>query len=201
MIKMITKHIKLFLTLIFALLLIIIVSLCVIHLAPSDSSENASKVYSREQIAKQNIFTLFRWIENGSLDNSEFNNAITAVKKQVKLLKNECAAGRASCAAVYGYLDGDFFGVIKDKYEFMEDNRMLLNRLFIEAGGNVNTAKPRHPWLDIKNNLLDCLENELIICCSKSPEAAKADLTKPEIFVAPDIDSVVSLLRDTFISV
>ena len=162
---------------------------------------NISRIYSREQIAKQNILTLFRWIENGSFGKAELINATAVIKRELKALKKECAINKKPCAAVYACLDNSFFNSLAKGYVFEGDNRQLLNRLFVEAGGNTSTVIPGHPWLDTKNKLLDCLENELIICCSSSAGTAKADLTKPEIFIAPDINSVAGLVEKDFDSV
>ena len=174
------------------------VFLCNTSLHAQDSSKTPPKAFSKEQIAKQNILTLFRWIENGSFEKAELKNATAVIKRQLKILKKECVLGKKICASVYGCLDSAFFNALVKGYEFEGDNRTLLNRLFIAAGGNTDTAVPRHPWLDIKNSLLNCLENESIISCNSPTEKAKTDLTKPEILVAPSIDSVACLVEQGF---
>ncbi len=141
--------------------------------------------YSKEQIAKQNILTLFRWFEEGNLDKTEVKRIIAAVKVQLKVLKNE--------AASYGYLDNNLRNAIIKGYKYDSDMRLLLNFLFtetvtrLELNKNAPGEKPRHPWLDIRNDLVDRLANELAI--SFGATTAKGDLTKPEIFIAPDVVS------------
>jgi len=162
------------------------------------------KTYSREQIAKQNILTLFRWIESGSLEEIELNNLICFIKEQLEILKKESAPGKVSCPQVYGCLDDSFLNAVLKDYGFGSDNRLLLDRLFAEAAGEIKTGKDipeaaaRHPWLDIKNSLTDCLENEVII---SFPGKTNTDLTKPEIFAAPDINSIVDLMNKSILSV
>ena len=147
-----------------------------------DTPKAAAEAYSKEQIIKQNILTLFRWIEGGNLKEAELKNAVSFIKKQ---------------PAVYGYMDNSFFAAFIKGYEFEANNAALLNRLFVAATGKTITTLPRHPWLDIQNNLIDCLENEVIISCSGPAKYAKTDLTKPEIYVAPDINSIVDLVTRT----
>jgi len=164
-----------------------------------DNSGIFKKAYSREQTAKQNILTLFRWIEEGSLNSEELNSSISIIKSQLQILKKECAAGRASCAGVYGYMDNNFFTAVKSKYEPVISNMQLLNNLYSQAvAGKTGPAEPRYPWLDVKNSLIDCLQNEVIICCVSEKEKSKTDLLKPEILVAADIDSVVGLVDGAF---
>jgi len=158
-----------------------------------DIPRETSKTYSQEQVFKQNILTLFRWIEGGCLKETELKNAISFIKKQ-----------KVSCPQVYDYLDDNFLNTVLKGYGFGSDNRLLLDRLFAEAAGKIKTgkgvpeAKARHPWLDIKNSLIDCLENEVII---SFPEKTSADLTKPEIFAAPDISLIVDLVDKSMLSV
>jgi len=175
-------------------LTISLLSLYVSSLYAKDSSKNTSKSLPKEQIARQNILTLFRWIESGDLEKRELNKAVAVIRKQLKILKKECLLQKKPCPAAYGYLDNSFFKALAKGYQFEGNNQPLLNRLFVEAAkGKEDTAVARHPWLDIKNNLLDCLENEVGLCCGTSKEAASADLLKPEIFVAPDVYAVVSI--------
>ena len=199
MIKILDEYMRISRKVLF--LLISTVFLCNGSLYALNNLKDTSITCSKEQIDKQNILTLFRWIEAGNLDKTEAKNAIVVIKKQLMILRKECALGKRSCAAVYGYMDNAFFNTFTDGYEFMGNNRPLLNRLFVEAAKEANTADPRHPWLDIKGNLLDCLENEAGICCGTFTSAVKTDLTKPEIFVAPSIDSVVNLVEGSFSSI
>ena len=167
-------------------------------LATQDISKGSSKTYSKEQIAKQNILNLFRWIEAGDLENREAKNAIVLIRRQLDILNKESALQGKPAAEVYVYLSDSFFKALIREYKFESSNMLLLNRLFVEAAKrsqpnkNVREVVARHPWMDIKNNLLDCLENEVII--------NKVDLSKPEIFVAPEIDSVVGLVEGGFSS-
>ena len=183
-------------------LLISIVFLCSIFFCFQGSFKYSSKTYPKEKIAKQNILTLFRWIGEGDLEKAEVKNVISAIKKQLTVLRRETASGRCSCAAVYERLDSNLLNALIKGYEYGNNNGLLLNRLFVEsAAGKVNTASPRHPWFDIQNNLIDCLANEVIISCDRSTETAKTDLLKPEIFIAPTITSIVDLVENNFNSI
>ena len=151
-----------------------------------------SNMPSKEQVIKQNLLTLFRLIEGGTLKEIELNSLVSFIKNQLVALKEE---------SVYGCLDSTFFANLTKSYEFGKDNSSLLNRMYIEAAKETSTAAPRHPWLDIKNNLVDCLQNEVIISCSQTAKSAKTDLTKPEVYVAPDINSIVDLVDKSITSV
>jgi len=160
--------------------------------------------YSKEQVARQNIFTLFGWFEDGKPEKSETGKMIAVIKAQLKVLKKECALVKVSCPQVYGYLDNNFINTFVKSYNIKADNRPLLNRLFTEAAEKVEPNKDlpevmaKHPWLDIKNSLVDCLTNEVII---SFPGKAGTDLTKPELFAAPDVDTIASLVETTLTSI
>ena len=184
------------------IILISLTLLCSASLYALDApEEQVIKVYSKEQIAKQNILTLFRWIEAGSLDKKESRKAIFVIRKQLDVLKKEHALGKASWPQVYGYLDRSFFRAIVKGYEYEANNRPLLNRLFAEIPQETGLSDPRHPWLDVENNLIDYIENEAIISCAALKKADKIDLTKPEILVATDIVSIANLVEGSLNSI
>ena len=161
-----------------------------------------AKDNSKEQIAKQNIVTSFRWIEDGNLMMPELKNTIVVIKKQLEVIKKECILEKKPCATVYGCLNNNLFDNLIKGYEYESNNRPLLNRLFVEAAaGKVDIAKPSHPWLNIQNNLIDCLENEVVSSLTISIGTIKTDLTKPEILVAPVINSTVDLVEGALVQI
>lgn len=198
------SYMKSFKTAVFILVSTVILSSACIY--AQDVPQNSAKVYSEEQVAKQNILTIFGWIEKGSLGEVELKNISSCIKEQLQVLKKECASVKGSCGRVYGYLDDNFLSSVTKEYKWGVDYSWFLNSLFIEAAGKADEAskvkvKPnksmpeavaKHPWLDIRNNLVDCLENEVII---SFPAAFNTNLTKPEILVAPDISFTANLME------
>ncbi len=162
---------------------------------------------TKEQVAKQNILTLFSWIEQGSPEKAEAEKVVAVIKAQLKVLRKECVLAKAPCPQVYVYLDKSFFNTLIRDYKIEDDNRSLFNRLFAEAAARIGPnngipePKPKHPWLDIKNSLIDCLENEVVISCSGSTKSARIDLTKPEIYIAPDVPTIAALVEGALSSI
>jgi hypothetical protein len=160
----------------------------------------ASCFAQNPEVQKQNILTLSRWIAAGYLDDTEIKDALPVLKRQVWLLKQEYSAAKQACPAVYAQMDDKFFYSLKKEYEFKADNSPLLNRLFISSGAGAGKRNAARPWLDMQENFIDSLQNELFISYPPGEGTPGEDLTKPDIFAAPQIGPVVEMVKGSLAS-
>lgn len=147
--------------------------------------------YSKEQIARQNVLTLVRLIRYGNFEMPVLKDALALIREQVDTVRKECAGNAKPCPDPYKSMDDAFFNAVAGSYEFKADNSFLLNSLYMGFPGGGKAGQSRHPWLDIRKDLLDRLENEVNVSCDPSG-IGRAGLREAEIFAATDIQRLVN---------
>jgi len=137
---------------------------------------------------------LARLIRYGNFEMPVLKDALALIREQADTVRKECAGNARPCPDVYKSMDDAFFSSVARSYEFKADNSFLLNSLYMGFSGTGKTGQPRHPWLDIRKDFLDRLENEVNV--SRDPLViGRAGLREPEISVATNIQRMVSSVK------